>query len=129
MAQLRVRLLPLAIIVFCIMIIGTFFYSLFEGWSFIDSLYFTVMALTTVGSADLYPSSSITKLFTVVFVLVGVFMFFYTLKIFTSYYFEKKKANVSKAISSSFEHMIHRQKHKGDVVLKVKPVVTEQKSK
>jgi len=122
MARLRIRLMPLVIMVICIMVIGTFFYSLLEGWNLIDSFYFTVMTLSTVGYGDLFPTTNATKLFTVAYVLIGVYIFFYTVKIFASYYFEKKRSGVSKAISQSFEHMIHKRKEKGDVVLKVKPV-------
>ncbi len=52
--------------------LGTWFYARQEGWSVVDSLYFTVMTLTTVGYGDLAPSTTLTRLFTVVFVLVGI---------------------------------------------------------
>ncbi len=51
---------------------GTLFYSRMEGWSAVDSLYFTVMTLTTVGYGDLSPTTTVTRLFTVVFVLIGI---------------------------------------------------------
>lgn len=46
--------------------IGTVFYKLVEGWSWVDSFYFTMVTLTTVGYGDLAPSSDIAQLFTVV---------------------------------------------------------------
>lgn len=52
--------------------LGTVFYKLVEGWSWIDSFYFTVVTLTTVGYGDLSPSRGVSKLFTVLFILVGV---------------------------------------------------------
>jgi hypothetical protein len=57
----------------CIAIIsGTGFYSLIEGLRFVDALYFSVVTLTTVGYGDFAPQTDIGKLFTAVYVLVGV---------------------------------------------------------
>lgn len=51
---------------------GTIFYQAVERWGWIDSLYFTVITLTTIGYGDLSPSTPGSKLFTVVLVLVGI---------------------------------------------------------
>jgi voltage-gated potassium channel len=51
---------------------GTVFYWLVEGLRPIDSLYFSVTTLTTVGFGDFSPKTDAGKLFTVVYVLVGV---------------------------------------------------------
>ena len=51
---------------------GSIFYRIAEGWSWVDSLYFTVITLTTVGYGDLSPSGPGSKLFTVVLILAGV---------------------------------------------------------
>lgn len=51
---------------------GTYFYHLEEGWGWIDSLYFSVTTLTTVGFGDLAPHSAASKLFTIVYLIVGV---------------------------------------------------------
>ena len=51
---------------------GTVFYWRFEGWSVVDSLYFSVITLTTVGYGDLAPTTTSTKLFTVVYILLGL---------------------------------------------------------
>ena len=54
---------------------GTIFYRSVEGWSWIDSLYFSVMTVSTVGSGDLAPQTDIGKLFTVIYIVVGVGVF------------------------------------------------------
>lgn len=51
---------------------GSAFYRLVEDMSWIDSVYFTVITLTTVGYGDLAPSTTAGKLFTMFYVLVGV---------------------------------------------------------
>lgn len=51
---------------------GTVVYHVLEDWSWVDSLYFSTVALTTVGFGDLTPTSDVTKLFTVVYILAGV---------------------------------------------------------
>ncbi|MGI2328339.1 potassium channel family protein [Planococcus sp. YIM B11945] len=55
-----------------ILISGTIFYSSVEGFSIIDALYFSVATLTTVGSANLEPSSDFGKIFTIVYMISGI---------------------------------------------------------
>ena len=62
----------LVVLVFFTLLTGTIFYSLQEGWSLVDALYFSVTTLTTVGLGDLAPATTIGKLFTVVHILGGL---------------------------------------------------------
>ena len=53
--------------------VGVLAYSfLFERWTIIDSLYFTVVMLTTTGYGDIAPSTPGGKLFASLFALVGI---------------------------------------------------------
>ena len=54
---------------------GTMFYVAVEGWTVIDALYFSVMTLATVGYGDLAPSTDLSKIFTVMYVIVGAGVF------------------------------------------------------
>ena len=57
------------------LISGTIFYSAVEGWSVVDSVYFCVMTLSTVGYGDLHPTTAVSKIFTIVFLFVGAGIF------------------------------------------------------
>ena len=54
---------------------GTIFYRSVEGWSWIDALYFSATTVSTVGFGDLAPQTDLGKIFTVVYIFVGVGVF------------------------------------------------------
>jgi hypothetical protein len=54
------------------LLVGTFFYHWMEGWSYLDSLYFCVVSLGTVGYGDLTPTTPAAKLFTIVYLINGI---------------------------------------------------------
>lgn len=62
----------LAVVVVVVLGIGTVVYRSLEDWGWIDSLYFSIVTLTTVGYGDLAPSTDASKLFTVVYLAIGV---------------------------------------------------------
>lgn len=51
------------------------FYSWAEGWGAIDSIYFSVMTIATVGYGDLAPRTVHGKIFTIFYVLIGLGIF------------------------------------------------------
>jgi hypothetical protein len=55
-----------------LIIVGTVAYRLLEDWSWVDALYFSVVAVTTVGFGDLTPTTDASKLFTVLYILTGI---------------------------------------------------------
>lgn len=62
----------LFIFVALLIVIGTAFYHWVEQWSWIDSYYFSVMTLTTVGYGDVVPQTEWGKIFTTLYVLGGL---------------------------------------------------------
>lgn len=55
-----------------ILLIGTVAYHFLEGWSVVDSLYFSVVTLTTIGFGDFAPKTDAGKLFTIVYIIMGI---------------------------------------------------------
>jgi hypothetical protein len=62
----------LALFVVVLLLSGSLFYVVVEGWRFLDALYFSVITLTTVGYGDLAPATDLGKMFTVLYLLVGL---------------------------------------------------------
>jgi hypothetical protein len=62
----------LLIWVIVLLAIGTIFYNQIEGWEVVDSLYFSVITLSTVGYGDFTPATTAGKMFTIVNLLVGL---------------------------------------------------------
>jgi hypothetical protein len=55
-----------------ILLVGTTFYSTVEDWRLIDAFYFSITTLTTVGYGDFAPKTDAGKLFTVVYLVIGL---------------------------------------------------------
>jgi voltage-gated potassium channel len=51
---------------------GTVVYHYIEGWSWLDSLYFSVITLTTIGYGDFSPQTDLGKIFNLLYIVVGV---------------------------------------------------------
>jgi len=62
----------LALAALGVLAVGTVVYHYLEDWSWVDSLYFSVVAGTTVGFGDLAPTTDASKLFTIVYILSGI---------------------------------------------------------
>jgi hypothetical protein len=65
---------PFFIYILVNIIFGAAIFHWLEGWSWLDSLYFVVITLTTIGYGDLTPSLSITKIFAIFYSINGVIM-------------------------------------------------------
>lgn len=83
------RILILATII--IVLIGTVFYHFIENWNWIDSFYFSVITLTTVGYGDFSPQTDIGKLFTVFYIIIGLGLMFSFINTLYQYNVKKVK--------------------------------------
>ncbi|MFC1991267.1 potassium channel family protein [Chloroflexota bacterium] len=59
-------------ILLAIIAVGTTGYTVIEGWSFLDSLYMTVITITTVGYAEVHPLSISGRIFSIFLIIGGV---------------------------------------------------------
>ena len=55
--------------------LGTIIYSVYEDWSIVESLYFCVMTLTTIGYGDYTPGDSTMQLYTILYATLGIGLF------------------------------------------------------
>lgn len=64
----------LLLIVFITILSGTWFYHQFEPTitTWVDAYYFTVITLTTIGYGDFSPTTPLTKIFTTLYVFIGL---------------------------------------------------------
>lgn len=75
------RLIYPIIAIFFVISYGTAGYVFFEGWNFLDSLYMTIITLTTVGYEEVHKLSEAGRLFSIVLMLSGVGTMFYVLTV------------------------------------------------
>ncbi len=63
---------PIFIYVAANIVLGTYLYHWLEKWSLLDSAYFVIITMTTIGYGDFSPTTPATKLLTIFFALNGV---------------------------------------------------------
>lgn len=70
----------LFILLISLLVSSSIFYGAVEGWGVVDSVYFSIMTLSTVGYGDLHPTTDLSKIFTVFYLIMGggVFVGFVT---------------------------------------------------
>jgi hypothetical protein len=74
--------------------IGTFSYRFLEDWTWIQSFYFSVTTLTTVGFGDLHPTSDGSRLFTAFYILVGVTIVLGSIGVIGSNYIRRREERI-----------------------------------
>ncbi len=70
---------------------ATLFYTRIEHWSVVDSLYFSVMTMSTIGYGDLAPTTDMSKLFTAIFAVLSIGIFAAVVSKIVAVTLERKK--------------------------------------
>ncbi len=74
---------------------GTIFYWRVEDWTIVESLYFSVVTLTTVGFGDFAPTTAGAQIFTIFYILTGIGVFVALLASVAQQYIEQKSESPS----------------------------------
>jgi len=78
---------------FIMLAIGSAFYHYIEKWSWIDSIYFSFISLTTVGFGDITPSTDIGKIFTIFYLTIGIGLILTFIDILFNHYSKHDKTD------------------------------------
>ena len=65
----------LPVVAGALVVSGTIFYWRVEDWTVVESLYFSVVTLTTVGFGDFAPTTAGAQIFTIFYILTGIGVF------------------------------------------------------
>ncbi|MBV6485052.1 MAG: hypothetical protein KFKLKKLM_01599 [Flavobacteriales bacterium] len=76
---------------FLVLVVGTVVFHFLEGWRWIDSLYFCVITLTTIGYGDFTPVTDLGKIFNMIYIVVGLGLILSFITTVYSHYNNTKK--------------------------------------
>jgi hypothetical protein len=74
--------------------LGTIVYKFLEDWTWVQSFYFSVTTLSTVGYGDLHPTTDGSRLFTAFYILLGVAIVLSALAIIGTNYLKKREKRI-----------------------------------
>jgi voltage-gated potassium channel len=86
---MRLRTLAVIVFVFTVVFGGTLVFMYVEGQTFLESLYFVIATVTTVGYGDIVPATDSGKLFSILLIIFGTGAFLSIIPIAFSYLIEK----------------------------------------
>jgi voltage-gated potassium channel len=83
---------------------GTVFFRVVEGWSWLDAYFFTVVTLSTVGYGSLVPATALGKIGTTVMIFLGLGVFVVAVQQFGRVVIEKRRTHTEWLV----DHWRHR---------------------
>lgn len=100
------RVIRIFILLVFINVAGTIAYHLVEGWSLFDSLYMTVMTITTTGYGEIFGLSTNGRILSMVLMFVGVAIFFYSINLLIPILVERGQKRWIKMLKEIDNHYI-----------------------
>lgn len=70
---------------------GTVFFRYIEGWTWLDSYFFTVITVSTVGYGSLVPETGVGKIGTTILIFIGLGIFAVAIQQFGHYSMRKRE--------------------------------------
>ena len=107
-SKLNIAIFLLSILI----LLGIVGFKIISGFSWIDSIYMTIITITTVGFGEVQPLDSQSKLFTIGLILTSAVTVGYALKVITEYLISKndinelKQKKMQKTIDNLSGHII-----------------------
>jgi voltage-gated potassium channel len=97
--EIRLELRRAALAIIFLLISGTAWYHLVEGWTWLDAAYMTMITLSTVGFGETNPLGDRGRIFTMTLIIMGVLTIGYTANTFTDalvggYFVEERKLRI-----------------------------------
>jgi voltage-gated potassium channel len=89
-------LLPLIIPFLILIIVGTFVYARLENWTLIESLYATIITITTVGYGDFSPQTVSGRIFAIFFTLFAIGLAGYSISAIAAVIFEGQQTKMAR---------------------------------
>jgi voltage-gated potassium channel len=104
--EIKVELQRAALALSLLFLIGTSWYHLIEGWTWLDALYMTVITLATVGFGETHPLGERGRMFTIALILMGLVTIGYIVNTFTEallggYFVEGRKRRLQRSLVES----------------------------
>ena len=101
------RFLTLLATLAIIVVGGTAFFHEIEGWSWLDSYFFTVVTLSTVGYGSLVPVTAAGKIGATMLIFVGLGVFAVAVQQFGSFAIKKREEHTDWLIARLIHHRDH----------------------
>ena len=118
-------ILPILLLVIFVML-GAFAYHQVESWNLLDSFYFVIVTITTIGYGDLTPATNLGKIFTMFFSFFGITIAFYLFSMIGAHLFKK---HVNQKVNEIKKEVQKQQEIKQDIKQTIKGAEKGQKKK